>query len=336
MANDLRVPAAATLLATATLLAGCVVRVAGPAYAPPPPAPVYAAPAYAAPAYAAAAPDGGDIQAAQPPPPLPDYDQPPPPDDGYLWTPGYWAFGPGGYYWVPGTWVQPPRIGVLWTPGYWGLVGAVYVFHAGYWGPHVGFYGGVHYGFGYTGEGYAGGRWVGNSFAYNRDGAGAPGRAGTSCRADPSADAARPGSRQESGSVRQGQRWPSRGSCDTTTGRLQCTGRRWRARGRGCTTATVNLQRTRQQRRRARQLLPTTGQQTAIAGRATQRARYCDDTEAAAEACPEQDATRKAGVTFKPSPCPTVLVDQDRLGTSRPLMTAGRAMNSSSARRTCE
>jgi hypothetical protein len=48
------------------------------------------------------------------------------------------------------------------------LVGAVYVFHAGYWGPHVGFYGGVHYGFGYTGEGYAGGRWVGNSFAYNR------------------------------------------------------------------------------------------------------------------------------------------------------------------------
>jgi hypothetical protein len=57
---------------------------------------------------------------------------------------------------------------VLWTPGYWGFVGAVYVFHGGYWGPHIGFYGGVNYGFGYGGSGYVGGRWVGNSFAYNR------------------------------------------------------------------------------------------------------------------------------------------------------------------------
>jgi hypothetical protein len=47
-------------------------------------------------------------------------------------------------------------------------VGGVYAFHAGYWGPHVGFYGGVNYGFGYGGVGFAGGRWVGNSFAYNR------------------------------------------------------------------------------------------------------------------------------------------------------------------------
>ena len=53
-------------------------------------------------------------------------------------------------------------------PGYWGFVGGVYAFHAGYWGPHIGFYGGVNYGFGYVGVGFAGGRWVGNSFAYNR------------------------------------------------------------------------------------------------------------------------------------------------------------------------
>jgi hypothetical protein len=99
---------------------------------------------------------------------LPDYEQPPPPDDGYLWTPGYWAWGPGGYYWIPGTWVSPPRVGVLWTPGYWAFGGGVYLFHAGYWGPHVGFYGGVNYGFGYGGVGFAGGRWEGNSFAYNR------------------------------------------------------------------------------------------------------------------------------------------------------------------------
>ena len=61
-----------------------------------------------------------------------------------------------------------PNDGYLWTPGYWGFVGGVYRFHVGYWGPHVGYYGGVNYGFGYVGVGFAGGRWVGNSFAYNR------------------------------------------------------------------------------------------------------------------------------------------------------------------------
>jgi hypothetical protein len=32
----------------------------------------------------------------------------------------------------------------------------------------VGYYGGINYGFGYGGTGFAGGRWVGNTFAYNR------------------------------------------------------------------------------------------------------------------------------------------------------------------------
>jgi WXXGXW repeat (2 copies) len=35
------------------------------------------------------------------PPALPVYTQPPCPQDGFLWTPGYWAYGPAGYYWVP-------------------------------------------------------------------------------------------------------------------------------------------------------------------------------------------------------------------------------------------
>jgi hypothetical protein len=64
--------------------------------------------------------------------------------------------------------VQPPSVGLLWTPGYWGFVGGVYAFNAGYWGPHVGFYGGVNYGFGYVGVGFGGGRWVGGAFAYNQ------------------------------------------------------------------------------------------------------------------------------------------------------------------------
>lgn len=102
------------------------------------------------------------------PPPLPVYTLPPCPGQGYLFTPGYWAYGPAGYYWVPGTWVLPPAIGLLWTPGYWGFAGGVYVFHAGYWGPHVGFYGGINYGFGYVGVGFVGGEWRGGRYFYNR------------------------------------------------------------------------------------------------------------------------------------------------------------------------
>jgi hypothetical protein len=102
------------------------------------------------------------------PPVLPVFLQPPIPAPGYLWTPGYWAWGADGYYWVPGTWVLPPTVGLLWTPGYWGWGGAAFLFHAGYWGPTVGFYGGINYGFGYGGVGFEGGRWSNGEFAYNR------------------------------------------------------------------------------------------------------------------------------------------------------------------------
>ena len=101
------------------------------------------------------------------PPALPVYEQPVCPGDGYLWTPGYWAYDDDGYYWVPGTWVEAPQVGFLWTPGYWGWGGNAFIFHEGYWGPQVGFYGGINYGFGYGGVGYEGGRWEGSRFSYN-------------------------------------------------------------------------------------------------------------------------------------------------------------------------
>lgn len=107
------------------------------------------------------------VSVAVAPPPLPVYAQPPCPGDGYMWTPGYWAYGPDGYYWVPGTWVMAPTVGYLWTPGYWGFASGLYVWHPGYWGPHVGFYGGINYGFGYTGVGFAGGMWIGGRYHYN-------------------------------------------------------------------------------------------------------------------------------------------------------------------------
>lgn len=132
----------------AALLVACAAQVrVAPAFYPPPAA---------------------VVQVRIAPPPLPIYEQPPCPVAGWIWTPGYWRWGPAGYFWVPGTWVAPPRVGLLWTPGYWGFVGGLYVWHAGYWGPRVGFYGGVHYGFGYDGDGYVGGRWIGLEFAYNR------------------------------------------------------------------------------------------------------------------------------------------------------------------------
>src|SRR2546430_4741986 len=77
------------------------------------------------------------------PPVLPVVEQPPCPAEGYIWTPGYWAYGVEGYYWVPGAWVPPPQVGLLWTPPWWGFNNNVYVFHEGSWGPTVGFYGGV-------------------------------------------------------------------------------------------------------------------------------------------------------------------------------------------------
>jgi DNA segregation ATPase FtsK/SpoIIIE-like protein len=104
------------------------------------------------------------------PPALPIYEQPLCPAYGYIWTPGYWAYDPnfGDYYWVPGTWVLAPEVGFLWTPGYWAWAGNGFVFNQGYWGPVVGFYGGIVYGFGYFGHGYEGGRWDNGQFYYNR------------------------------------------------------------------------------------------------------------------------------------------------------------------------
>jgi hypothetical protein len=103
------------------------------------------------------------------PPPIPVYDQPVCPGDGYLWTPGYWAYDYDidDYYWVPGTWVLAPEVGFLWTPGWWGWGGDAFIFHEGFWGPHIGFYGGINYGFGYFGVGFVGGEWRGGTFFYN-------------------------------------------------------------------------------------------------------------------------------------------------------------------------
>ncbi|HEV8258989.1 MAG TPA: YXWGXW repeat-containing protein [Casimicrobiaceae bacterium] len=107
------------------------------------------------------------VSVAIAPPAIPVYEQPLIPGPGYIWVPGYWAWGFDGYYWVPGTWVLAPYVGALWTPGYWGWDGGYYAWYPGYWGPRVGFYGGINYGFGYFGVGYHGGYWRNGVFNYN-------------------------------------------------------------------------------------------------------------------------------------------------------------------------
>ena len=183
----------APLLATAMLFAGCrgtqnqnapsadqgedpaAANLAPASYTSPAPPPDDAAPGSTAgsPSYTTAAPDSSDYsepaseRASEAPPPLPDYEQPPDPGDGYIWTPGYWNYASTGYYWVPGAWVAPPYQGALWTPGYWAASSGRYLFHPGHWGSHIGFYGGINYGFGYVGLGYEGGYWKDNHFNYN-------------------------------------------------------------------------------------------------------------------------------------------------------------------------
>jgi hypothetical protein len=101
------------------------------------------------------------------PPALPVYEQPVLTEEDGIWAPGYWDYNQDGYFWVPGTWEQPPEVGLLWTPGYWGWGDSGYAWNDGYWGATVGFYGGIDYGFGYSGRGYTGGHWQGQKFYYN-------------------------------------------------------------------------------------------------------------------------------------------------------------------------
>jgi hypothetical protein len=58
--------------------------------------------------------------------------------------------------------VKPPHPGLRWTPPYWNRVDGGYIFHAGYRTGRVGFYGGINYGYGYSGNGYQ------DAFFYSR------------------------------------------------------------------------------------------------------------------------------------------------------------------------
>jgi hypothetical protein len=52
---------------------------------------------------------------------------------GYVWTPGYWAWGAAAYVWRPGRYVLPPYAGAAWVPGLWGVRGGGYVWAGDHW-----------------------------------------------------------------------------------------------------------------------------------------------------------------------------------------------------------
>ena len=61
------------------------------------------------------------------------------------------AYADDGYFWVPGTGCGRPR----WVCFGRRVIGAghgIYVWNAGYWGPRIGYYGGIDYGYGYVGS----------------------------------------------------------------------------------------------------------------------------------------------------------------------------------------
>jgi len=71
-----------------------------------------------------------------------------------------------GYYWCPAP-GRGRRNGLPVDAGYWDLSAAGTAI-TGLLGRHIGYYGGINYGYGYVGVGYQGGYWNGDRFDYNR------------------------------------------------------------------------------------------------------------------------------------------------------------------------
>ena len=72
--------------------------------------------------------------------------------------PGYWSLNRNGYFWVPGACVGAVHRRAV-DAGLLGFRGRHLSVARRLLGPHIGFYGGINYGFGYIGIGFVGGYW---------------------------------------------------------------------------------------------------------------------------------------------------------------------------------
>jgi WXXGXW repeat (2 copies) len=52
---------------------------------------------------------------------------------GYVWQPGYYAWGGAAYRWVPGVWSRPPFSRAAWVAPRWGYGPRGWSFARGYW-----------------------------------------------------------------------------------------------------------------------------------------------------------------------------------------------------------
>ena len=107
---------AALLAGACTLLTGCVVAPAYPAYG-------YGGEVVA-----------GDVYAPVAPPPLRTEIIPVAPSPAYVWIGGSWGWGGGRYNWTPGRWAMPPRPGYGWHPGGWSHGPRGWQGRGGHWG----------------------------------------------------------------------------------------------------------------------------------------------------------------------------------------------------------
>ena len=77
-------------------------------------------------------------------PPAPLYERAPVVRRGYVWSPGYWAWGGHRHHWVPGAYVVE-RPGYVYAPPRWYQRGGGWYLQEGYWNPQVAMRGGEYY-----------------------------------------------------------------------------------------------------------------------------------------------------------------------------------------------
>jgi hypothetical protein len=106
-------------------------------------------------------------------PPAPLYERAPAVRRGYVWSPGYWAWGGHRHQWVPGSYIVE-RPGYVYAPPVWQQRGGRWYMQQGGWNPRNDGYGYGRQGF-YDGRGHDGYR-DGHGYRGDRDRDGVPDR----------------------------------------------------------------------------------------------------------------------------------------------------------------
>jgi hypothetical protein len=65
-------------------------------------------------------------------PPAPRVEIAPPVRDGFVWSPGFWAWSGHSYYWTPGS-SEVQRRGAHYVPNQWQQTGTQWLFVRGHW-----------------------------------------------------------------------------------------------------------------------------------------------------------------------------------------------------------